>query len=331
MYCTLDVLYCSTNRLRHLSIDIGHASDEDIAKFYKYVSCLADLQSLEVNTCPDYLRDAHHFIIPFNFNGTGMEFDLAQVTCPLPKLSKLHIPYAHGLDHHTKLQFSLTTLILHFPRVSFSLVQALFQLRKLRVLRIYKPKKIEIWQLQCSMVPLFQGFVEFGFGGDLSVWPLDKHLYIESSEYRSLPIGLVETIVAYNLRIQKASLLYGTDQILSLFQKARCLKELAVAVPFPYFWEWDEGNLSYTVEVLSRFLTQLALVRLCLPCSLNFLNDRANLQIFEHLESKQARFPLESGAEVGSFSYLSIAGIDQKSQKRYVVPRVVRERAVTLD
>ena len=115
VYRTLDALYCSTKRLRHLSIDIGHASDEEIAKFYKYVSCLADLQSLEVNTCPDYLRDAHHFIIPFNFIGTGMEFDLAQVTCPLPKLSKLNISCAHGLDHHTELQSSLTTLIFHLP------------------------------------------------------------------------------------------------------------------------------------------------------------------------------------------------------------------------
>ena len=72
-------------------------------------------------------------------------------------------------------------------------------------------------------------------------------------------------------------------------------------------------------------------MRLCLPCSPNFLNDPANLQIFERLESKPDRFRLESGAEVGSFSDLSVAGIGQKSQKEYVEPRAVRDRAVTLD
>ena len=324
------MLYSSARGLRHLSIDIGHAQDLEINTFYNYVSCLSQLESLEVKPCPEYLRDAQRFIIPFNFIGTGMEFDFSRVTRPLPKLSTLNISCAHGLNHHQELQSSLTTLILHLPNFTSSFVAVLFQLRKLRVLRIYEPKKIKIWQLQQDMVPLFKGLVEFGFGGDRSVWPLNERHYLEDSKYRSLPSGFVETIVAHNLQIQKASLVYGTDQLLSLLQSAGCLKELAVAFPFPYFWDWDEGNVSYTVEALSRFLTQQTLARLCLPCSPHFLNDPANIQIFEHLESRQARFRVEPASEVGFYSDLFVTGIDLESKKKYVEPRSVRERAVEL-
>ena len=332
LHPTLNELAYSATGLRHLSIDLGHAQDLEIDMFYHYVSRLPDLETLEVKTCPEYLRDAHRFFIPFNFVGSGLEFDLARVTRPLPRLSTLNISCAHNLGAHMEFQSSLTNLILNLPNFTLPVVTALFQLRNLRVLRIYEPKKILIWELQRGMVPLFKGLVEFGFGGDRSIWPLNERLYLEDATYRSIPKGFVETILAHNPQIQKASLLYGTDQVLSLFQSAGCLKELVVAFPFPYFWDWIDGNVSYTFETLSRFLTLQTLTRLCLPCSPKFINDTANVQIFQLLESRQARFRIEPTAEVGFFSdiFVSLPGIGLTSKKRYVEPRAVLEGGVEL-
>jgi hypothetical protein len=141
--------------LRSLSLDIRNADPQTIASLYSTIDTLASLRSLSIFNLPEYLRDRHRLILQFNFAETGHRFDLSRLASLL-LLSHLNVCASNlAVQKHPELKTNLQELVLKMPVLDKQMVNTLFQLRSLKILRIVEPKAIPRWALPGDLKPHF--------------------------------------------------------------------------------------------------------------------------------------------------------------------------------
>lgn len=258
--------------LQILEIDSSIIEPKIVMAIYKLMP--SKIQSLRIAYRPEYFRDRQRFIIPFAFIGTGHPFDISRINIPLPFLSTLDVPELLNLDSHPELSTCLSVLILNMPLFTKSLVMAIFNLKHLKKLRIIEPKSIEPWDIpsdNCLWVPKFTGLTDFHFGGESGVWPIKSAYYFQTRNSQTLPLGLVELIVASNPNIARLSILQITDNIIKSLIAHSAIEELRIACSVGY-----TGQITYSPWMLGDFLEQPStkhkLRCLFLPISVGFLS-----------------------------------------------------------
>jgi len=262
--------------LRALTFDmrVQGTSEDALNAIYSALGTLPRLQSLTITNLPEYHRDRERCIIPFHFIESGHRFDLSRVAPPL-SLTHLNICVSDlGIRKHLPLRTSLKVLVLQMPRLDKSCVDAIFELRSLKTLRLIEPKRITPWEIGAT-TPSFTELEEFGFGERNFETPSQwqPNMLWCYCERETIPHGFMDAIISTNPGIRRLTLLHLTDGILARLVH---VEELEVVFSIDHT---EMPTFSQT-EILRFLERQRGLRRLILP----FTGLRLSVPLLRALE-----------------------------------------------
>jgi hypothetical protein len=236
-----------------LSIDIRHITLEQQQCIYALLPTFGNLQNLTVTTLAEHIRPPERQLLAFNFINTGMRF------CPSRFPAGLtHLNFYPSLTSAPPLPSTLTSLILHMPRVSHSLVSAIFSLRHLETLHIVEPLTLPPALSSAPLPPpSFHGLKTLALGNDTSWPPANRHHY----HCHTLPPSFLPLILSTNRRLKSLHSSHLSDSMLSLLPAG--LRELSALFTFDHTCQQR-----FSMAVLTGALARCKALRKCwLPFS----------------------------------------------------------------